>query len=215
MKMSAAKCSVRYSREKFKDVLKRLCDRTSKPVTLPEGVEFNVDGQDVKAKGKLGELSLQINNEVSIKIEDVANDDGKTEKVITLEPKSNSRFAKQIWPTMRTLVSNIILGVSEGYSKKLEIKGVGYRGNLQGKTLVLALGFSHEVRYDIPDGVEVKMQDAAGKPSQTDIEVTGIDKQVVGEVAAKIRGFKKPEPYKGKGIRYADEYVVRKEGKKK
>lgn len=187
----------------------------NKPVTLPEGVEFNVNGQEVKAKGKLGELTLQINDEVSIKMDDVANDDGKTEKVITLSPKSNSRFAQQIWPTMRTLVDNLVTGVSEGYSKKLEIKGVGYRGNLQGKTLVLALGFSHEVRYDVPEGVEVKMLDAGGKPSQTDIEVTGIDKQLVGHVAAKIRGFKPPEPYKGKGIRYVDEYVVRKEGKKK
>lgn len=180
-----------------------------KPVTLPEGVEFNVNGQEVKAKGKLGELTLQINDEVSIKLDEVANDDGKVEKIITLEPKSNSRFAKQIWPTMRTLVSNIIVGVSEGYSKKLEIKGVGYRGNLQGKTLVLALGFSHEVRYDVPEGVELKMD------GQTKMEITGIDKQLVGQVAAKIRGFKKPEPYKGKGIRYVDEYVVRKEGKKK
>lgn len=181
----------------------------SKPVTLPEGVEFNVNGQEVKAKGKLGELTLQINDEVSIKLDEVANDEGKIEKIITLGPKSNSRFSKQIWPTMRTLVDNIIIGVSKGYSKNLEIKGVGYRGNLQGKTLVLALGFSHEVRYDVPEGVELKMD------GQTKIEVIGIDKQLVGQVAAKIRGFKKPEPYKGKGIRYVDEYVVRKEGKKK
>ncbi len=185
------------------------------PITLPEGVEFNVNGQDVKAKGKLGELSLTIHDEVSIKMEDVANDEGKTSKIITLAPKSNSRFAKQIWPTMRTLVNNILIGVSQGYTKKLEIKGVGLRGNIQGKTLVMSLGFSHEVRFDIPQGVELKMEDASGKPSQTDIAVTGIDKQQVGEVAAKIRGFKPPEPYKGKGIRYADEYVVRKEGKKK
>ncbi len=184
-------------------------------ITLPEGVEFNVNGQDVKAKGKLGELELRVHDEVSIKMEDVANDEGKTEKVITLEPKSNSRFARQVWPTMRTLVNNIIIGVAEGYSKKLEIKGVGYRGNLQGKTLVLAVGFSHDVRYDIPEGVEVLMVGADGKPSQTDIEVKGIDKQQVGQVAAKIRGFKPPEPYKGKGIRYVDEYVIRKEGKKK
>lgn len=181
----------------------------SKPITLPEGVELTLSGQDVKAKGKLGELDLRIHDEVSIKIDDVANDDGKTEKVVTLEPKSQSRFAKQIWPTMRTLVNNLVIGVSEGYSKKLEIKGVGYRGNLQGKTLVLALGFSHEVRFDVPEGVELKMD------GQTNIEISGIDKQLVGEVAAKIRAFKKPEPYKGKGIRYADEYVVRKEGKKK
>lgn len=187
----------------------------NQPITLPEGVEFNVNGQDVKAKGKLGELSLRIHDEVSIKMEDVANDEGKTSKVITLEPKSKSRIAQQVWPTMRTLVNNIIVGVTEGYSKKLEIKGVGYRGNLQGKTLVLAVGFSHDVRYDVPEGVEVTMVGADGKPSQTDIEVKGIDKQQVGQVAAKIRGFKPPEPYKGKGIRYVDEYVIRKEGKKK
>ena len=180
----------------------------NKPVTIPEGVEVNVNGQEVKAKGKLGELELIINDEVSIKLDEIANDD-KKEKIVVLEPKSNSRFAKQIWPTMRTLVNNIVIGVSEGYSKKLEIKGVGYRGNLQGKTLVLSLGFSHEVRYDIPEGVDVKMD------GQTNIEVSGIDKQLVGQVAAKIRGFKPPEPYKGKGIRYVDEYVVRKEGKKK
>jgi len=186
----------------------------SKPVAIPEGVELSVEGQTVKAKGKLGELELAINDEVSIKLDEVANDD-KTEKVAVLEPKSNSRFAKQIWPTMRTLVNNIVIGVSEGYTKKLEIKGVGLRGNMQGKTLVMSLGFSHEVRYDVPETVEVKMLGADGKPSQTDIEVSGIDKQAVGEVAAKIRGFKPPEPYKGKGIRYVDEYVVRKEGKKK
>ena len=125
------------------------------PITLPEGVELSVNGQDVKAKGKLGQLELRVHDEVSIKIEDVANDDGKTDKVVTLAPKSNSRFARQIWPTMRTLVNNIVVGVSEGYTKKLEIKGVGYRGNLQGKTLVLSLGFSHEVRYDIPEYVIV------------------------------------------------------------
>jgi len=180
----------------------------TKPVSLPEGVEINVNGQDVRAKGKLGELSLTVHEEVSVKLEDVANDD-KTEKVVTLAPKNDGKFAKQIWPTMRTLVYNIVVGVTEGYKKNLEIHGVGYRANLQGKTLVMALGFSHEVRYDIPEGVDVKMD------SQTKMEISGIDKQLVGQVAAKIRGFKKPEPYKGKGIRYADEYILRKEGKKK
>ena len=186
----------------------------SKPVEIPEGVEISVDGQDVKAKGKLGELVVNVHDEVSVKLDEVANDD-KTTKVVALSPRSNSRFAQQIWPTMRTLINNIVIGVSEGYSKKLEIKGVGYRGNLQGKTLVLSLGFSHEVCYDVPEGVTVKMEDAQGKGSQTDIQITGIDKQLVGQVAAKIRAFKPPEPYKGKGIRYVDEYVVRKEGKKK
>ena len=187
----------------------------NKAIVVPEGVEFNVNGQEVKAKGKLGELELRVHDEVSIKMEDVANDDGKTEKVITLAPKSNSRFANQVWPTMRTLVNNIIVGVTEGYAKNLEIKGVGYRGQIQGKTLVLAVGFSHDVKYDIPEGVEVTMLGPDGKPSQTDIQVKGINKQQVGQVAAKIRGFKPPEPYKGKAIRYVDEYVIRKEGKKK
>ena len=181
----------------------------NKAIELPEGVELNINGQDVTVKGKLGELGLTVNDEVSIKIEDVANDEGKNVKTVTLAPKSQSSFAQQIWPTMRTLVNNLVLGVSEGYSKKLEIQGVGYRGQLQGKTLVLSLGLSHEVRYDVPEGVDVKMD------GQTSIEISGIDKQLVGQVAAKIRGFKPPEPYKGKGIRYVDEYVVRKEGKKK
>ena len=180
----------------------------NKPVEIPEGVEVSVDGQDVKAKGKLGELTLRVHDEVIVKMEEVANDD-KTSKVVALSPKSKSRFAQQIWPTMRTLVHNIVVGVNEGYKKELEIKGVGYRANLQGKTLVLSLGFSHEVRYDVPEGVDVKMD------GQTNIEISGIDKQQVGQVAAKIRGFKKPEPYKGKGIRYKGEYVLRKEGKKK
>ncbi len=179
------------------------------PVSIPEGVDVQIDGQDFTAKGKLGQLALHVHDEVSIKIEEVANDDGKTSKIVRLAPKSNSRFSQQIWPTMRTLVHNICVGVSEGYTKELEIHGVGYRANLQGNDLVLALGFSHEVRYAIPEGVKVEVE------KQTKLKVSGIDKQLVGEVAAKIRAFKKPEPYKGKGIRYADEYIVRKEGKKK
>ncbi|MCB1531919.1 MAG: 50S ribosomal protein L6 [Alphaproteobacteria bacterium] len=181
----------------------------SKPIEIPEGVEIQVNGQDVKAKGKLGELNVLVHDEVSVKLDEVANDDGANTKVIVFEPKSNSRFARQIWPTMRTLVNNIIVGVTEGYSKKLEIQGVGYRGNLQGSTLVLSVGLSHEVRFSVPEGIKLTME------GQTAIEVSGIDKQQVGEVAAKIRGIKPPEPYKGKGIRYADEYVLRKEGKKK
>ncbi len=179
------------------------------PVTIPEGVEVQLNGQELKAKGKLGELQLKLHDEVSAKIEDVANDDGKSEKIIRLAPKSNSRFAQQIWPTMRTLVDNTLIGVSKGYEKNLEIKGVGYRANLQGSTLVLALGFSHDVHFEIPEGIKVEVE------KQTLIKVSGIDKQAVGQVAAKIREFKKPEPYKGKGIRYADEFILRKEGKKK
>ncbi len=179
------------------------------PVSIPEGVEITLSGQDLKAKGKLGELSLRLHDEVGAAIEDVANDDGQTSKVVRLHPKSKSRFAQQIWPTMRTLVDNICIGVSKGYEKKLEIHGVGYRANLQGTDLVLALGFSHEVRYAIPSEVTITVE------KQTALTVSGIDKQRVGQVAAEIRRFKKPEPYKGKGIRYADEYIVRKEGKKK
>jgi len=179
------------------------------PVTIPEGVEIQISGQDLKAKGKLGELELQLHDEVAAAIEEVANDDGKSEKIVRLSPKSNSRMARQIWPTMRTLVENIVIGVSKGYEKKLEIHGVGYRANLQGTDLVLSLGFSHEVRYAVPQGIKVEVE------KQTGLTVSGIDKQRVGQVAAEIRDFRKPEPYKGKGVRYADEYIVRKEGKKK
>jgi len=179
------------------------------PVTIPEGVEVQINGQNLKAKGKLGELELNLHDEVSAVIEDAANDDGKASKIVRLSPKSNSRFAAQIWPTMRTLVDNIFIGISQGYVKNLEIHGVGYRANLQGSTLVLALGFSHDVRYEIPAEVKVEVE------KQTKLKISGIDKQRVGQVAAEIRAFKKPEPYKGKGIRYVDEYIIRKEGKKK
>ncbi len=180
-----------------------------KPVTIPEGVEVQLNGQDLKVKGKLGELELKLHGEVSAAINEVANDDGKTSKVVALGPKSNSRFAQQIWPTMRTLVENIMVGVSQGYEKKLEIHGVGYRAALKGTALSLSLGFSHEVIYQIPEGIKVEVE------KQTRLKVSGIDKQKVGQVAAEIRSYKKPEPYKGKGIRYADEYIIRKEGKKK
>ena len=180
-----------------------------KPVTIPEGVDVQISGQDLKAKGKLGELELALHGEVLAVIEEVANDDGKTSKVVRLSPKSNSKFAAQIWPTMRTLVDNICVGVSKGYEKKLEIHGVGLRANLQGSDLVMSLGFSHEVRYAVPKDVKIEVE------KQTRLKVSGIDKQRVGQIAAEIRAFKKPEPYKGKGIRYADEYIIRKEGKKK
>lgn len=179
------------------------------PVVIPAGVEVQLNGQEFKAKGKLGELSLTIHEDVAAAIEEVANDDGKTAKVVRLSPRVETREARQIWPTMRTLVSNIFVGVSEGYTKKLEIVGVGYRANMQGNDLVLSLGFSHEVRYAIPQGIKIEVE------KQTALSISGIDKQRVGQVAAEIRGFKKPEPYKGKGIRYADEFIVRKEGKKK
>ena len=181
------------------------------PVEIPEGVEIQLEGQDFKAKGKLGELTMRIHDEVSAKLEEVANDDdeSKKSKVVTLAPKSKSKFAQQIWPTMRTLVHNTVVGVNEGYTKELEIHGVGYRANMQGNKLVLTLGFSHDVEYQIPEGIKIEVE------KQTALKISGIDKQLVGEVAAKIRAFKKPEPYKGKGIRYVGEYIARKEGKKK
>ncbi len=174
------------------------------PVEIPQGVEVHITGQTIKAKGKLGELQLVMHDEVAAVVEDA-----DSKKVVRLTPKSDSRVARQIWPTTRTLVNNLVEGVSKGYNKKLEIHGVGYRANLQGTDLVLALGFSHEVRFAIPKGIKIEVE------KQTQLSISGIDKQQVGQVAAVIRGYKKPEPYKAKGIRYTDEYIVRKEGKKK
>ncbi len=174
------------------------------PIKIPQGIEVQLNGQAVKVKGKLGELSMNVHEDVSIAQEEI---DGA--KALVLKPRNKSPMALKIWPTMRVIVKNMIVGVTEGYTRKMEIKGVGYRANLQGTDLVLALGFSHEVRYKIPAGIKVAVTD------QTALVVTGLDKQMVGQVAANIRGFKPPEPYKGKGIRYTDEYVLRKEGKKK
>lgn len=170
------------------------------PVAIPQGVTVNVDGQTVKAKGPKGELSVVVHDDVSVSMVD-----GK----VKLEQRVNSLRAKKLWPTMRTLVNNIVNGVSVGYTESLDIQGVGYRCAMQGNTLVLQLGFSHEVRYDVPQGIEIKVE------GQTGIRIAGIDKQAVGQAAAKIRSFKRPEPYKGKGIRYTGEYVFMKEGKKK
>lgn len=174
------------------------------PVTIPQGVEVQISGQTVKVKGKLGEQSLTVHEDVSVALEE---QDGT--KIVVLKQRARNEISKKIWPTMRVLVNNMMIGVSQGYSKKLEIKGVGYRVNLQGTTLVMAMGFSHEVRYAIPAGIQIKLE------SPTALEISGIDKQKVGQVAADIRGVKPPEPYQAKGIRYVDEYIVRKEGKKK
>jgi large subunit ribosomal protein L6 len=174
------------------------------PVQIPQGVETQINGQALKVKGKLGELSMNIHDDVVIAQEEI---DGA--KVLTLKPKNKTPMAQRIWPTMRVLVKNMMVGVTEGYTRKMEIKGVGYRANLQGSDLVLQLGYSHEIRYKVPEGIKVAVQD------QTALTVTGLDKQRVGQVAADIRGYRPPEPYKGKGIRYTDEYVLRKEGKKK
>lgn len=171
-----------------------------KAIPLPEGVETNINGQELSVKGPKGSLSVVLVDEVSV---------SKTEGGLLISPSDDSKRARSMWGMSRTLVANIVTGVSEGYSKTLEIQGVGYRAALKGKTLSLNLGLSHEVNYDAPEGVELKVT----KP--TEIVVSGIDKQLVGQVAANIRKYRKPEPFKGKGIRYQGEYVFRKEGKKK
>lgn len=171
-----------------------------KPVTLPSGVTVEIKGQAVAVKGKLGNMSLAVDSDVEVKLQD-----GK----VVLAPKSESRRARMVWATSRNLLQNIVKGVSEGFKKVLEIEGVGFKAAVQGKELVLNIGFSHEVRFPIPEGITIK----ADKP--TSLSITGMDRQRVGQVAAEIRGMKKPEPYKGKGIRYSNEVIQRKEGKKK
>jgi large subunit ribosomal protein L6 len=170
------------------------------PVDVPSGVTVNVSGKKISAKGKLGELSHELVDEVSVEFKD---------NKITLIPRDKSKRARMMWGMSRALIANIVTGVSAGFTKTLEIEGVGYRAAVQGKDLVLQLGFSHEVRYTIPKGITV----ACEKP--TVISISGADIQVVGQMAAEIREIRPPEPYKGKGVRYAGEYIRRKEGKKK
>jgi large subunit ribosomal protein L6 len=170
------------------------------PVEVPEGVTVDIAGQLVTAKGKLGELSTTLVNEVEVSRED---------NLISVSPKDDSVMARKMWGTTRSNIHNMVVGVSEGFSKDLEISGVGYRAQVQGKELVLQLGFSHDVKHPIPEGIDIKCAD------QTHISVSGIDKQKVGQTAAVIRSYRPPEPYKGKGVRYAGEYIIRKEGKKK
>ena len=171
-----------------------------KPVALPKGVTATVEGRTVKVKGPKGELRVTLVPEV-----DVSMDDGG----ITLAPREDMENARAMWGMSRTLVNNLVVGVTEGFTSKLEIQGVGYRAAVQGKNLNLQLGFSHDVAYPIPDGISI----VAEKPTM--LTVSGIDKQLVGQVSAEIRAYRKPEPYKGKGVRYVGEYVRRKEGKKK
>ena len=171
-----------------------------KPVPVPQGVTANVDGQTVTAKGPKGELKFVVNDEVLVKMEDGA---------VKLDPRDQSKDARSKWGMSRTQVENIMTGVKDGFERKLEINGVGYRAAMQGKNLQLSLGFSHEVVYETPDGISI------ATPKPTEIIVTGIDKQRVGQVAAEIRKYRGPEPYKGKGVKYAEERIVRKEGKKK
>ena len=170
------------------------------PVTLPQGVEFNLSGTTVNMKGGKGALSMELNSEV-----EVAQEDSQ----ITIKARSGSRFAVAMSGTTRALLANMVQGVSEGFEKKLELRGVGYRAQSQGKKLSLTLGFSHPVVYYVPEGITVET------PSQTEVVVKGTDKQKVGQVAAEIRRFRPPEPYKGKGVRYLNERVVMKEAKKK
>ena len=170
------------------------------PVEVPKGVEVAVEGGLVRAKGKLGQLSFQATDDVSIKVED-----GK----VVVKPTHNGKQARTMWGTARARIQGMVTGVSEGYSRELEINGVGFRAAVQGKSLNLQLGFSHDVNYPIPEGIAIKCE----KP--TSITITGADKQKVGQVAAEIRAYRPPEPYKGKGVKYIDEYIVRKEGKKK
>ncbi|HCB76808.1 50S ribosomal protein L6 [Sphingomonas yantingensis] len=171
-----------------------------KPVTVPSGVTANIAGGELSVKGPKGTLTMPLADD--IKYETV---DGG----ISVQPANETKRARAFWGMQRTLVQNLITGVTEGFSKKLLITGVGYRANAQGKTLKLQLGYSHDVNFEIPEGIEIKT------PDQTTVEISGIDKQKVGQVAAEIRRWRKPEPYKGKGIKYADEFIFRKEGKKK
>jgi large subunit ribosomal protein L6 len=170
------------------------------PVELPKGVEFQQSGNVVTIKGGNGSLSMDVNSEVQI-----GQDDG----VLSVAPRSGSKFATAIAGTTRALLANMVTGVSSGFERKLELVGVGYRAQAQGKKLNLTLGFSHPVVYDVPEGISIDT------PSQTEVVIKGSDKQLVGRVAAEIRRFRPPEPYKGKGVRYADERIIRKEAKKK
>jgi len=171
-----------------------------KPVELPSGVTASVSGQTVEVKGPKGSRSFSATDDVTITLE---------ENAVALAPRGNSKRARQQWGMSRTMIANLVTGVSKGFKKELEITGVGYRAQMQGNVLKLNLGLSHDVDYKAPEGVTITA------PKQTEIIVEGIDQQQVGQVAAEIREWRKPEPYKGKGIRYKGEFIFRKEGKKK
>ena len=171
-----------------------------KPVAIPEGVTAAVNGQEVKVKGPKGELKHVLVDDIIAKLD-------KSE--IEIAMREDTKRARAMWGMSRTLVANLIAGVTEGFTKKLDITGVGYRAAVQGSNLQLQLGYSHDISYPIPQGIQVVC------PKPTEIVITGIDKQKVGQVAAEIRHYRPPEPYKGKGVRYAGEFILRKEGKKK
>ena len=170
------------------------------PVALPSGVEVKLDGQNVQVKGSKGALSMTVHDSVAVSQGDAE---------LTFAAKTQDKQARALAGTMRALVGNMVTGVSTGFERRLLLQGVGYRAQAQGKKLNLQLGFSHPVEYQLPEGVDVQT------PSQTEIVISGSDKQLIGQVCAEIRAFRPPEPYKGKGVRYADEYVRRKEAKKK
>ena len=172
------------------------------PVAVPEGVDVSVCGALLVAKGKLGEVTVPLHEAVELKVE---------KDLVTVVPLDNSKLARSLWGTILSLVNSAVTGVSVGFTKKLEINGVGYRAQLKGKLLNLQLGHSHDINFPIPDGIDIKIEG----DRQNIIAISGVDKQKVGQVTSKIRGFRKPEPYKGKGIKYVDEYILRKEGKKK
>ena len=169
-------------------------------VPIPSGVTANVEGQTVKVKGPKGALQVLLPDDVTVKMEQGS---------VKVDPRNETKRARSMWGTTRTLVSNLVTGVTTGFERKLEITGVGYRAALQGKNLVINLGFSHDVVYPVPEGITITT------PRPTAITVAGMDKRQVGQVAAEIRSFRPPEPYKGKGVKYQGEYIFRKEGKKK
>ena len=171
-----------------------------KAVPVPKGVTAKVDGQTVSAKGPKGQLAVTLVDAVGVEM----SGDG-----ISVQPRGETKEARAMWGMSRTLVQNVVTGVTDGFEKRLEISGVGYRAQVQGKNLNLALGYSHDVSYEIPEGIQIQT------PRPTEIVVSGIDKQKVGQVAAEIRRWRPPEPYKGKGVKYANEFIFRKEGKKK
>ncbi len=169
-------------------------------VAIPTGVTASVEGQTVKVKGPKGALEVVLPGDVSVKMDNGA---------VKVDPRNETKRARSMWGTSRTLVANLVAGVTKGFERKLDITGVGYRAAVQGKNLQIALGYSHDVVYPIPAGITIVT------PKPTEVLISGIDRQKVGQVAAEIRAFRKPEPYKGKGVRYSDEYIFRKEGKKK
>jgi large subunit ribosomal protein L6 len=171
-----------------------------KPVDLPSGVTATISGQSIEVKGPKGTRSFHATDDVTLAVE---------ENAVTITPRGKSKRARQQWGMSRTMVQNLVTGVTDGFKRELEIQGVGYRAQMQGTTLKLNLGYSHDVDYEAPEGVTVSA------PKQTEIVVEGIDEQLVGQVAANIRAWRAPEPYKGKGIRYKNEFIFRKEGKKK